>query len=339
MQRPELLITGANGEVGHALIHYLHRQGRYRVVALDLNPLAPHIAEHVDQFYQGSITDPTLLETLREQHCFSKIFHLAAILSSGGERNPSLAHEVNVNGSVHMLNLAHEHTRTSGSPCMFLFPSTIAAHGFREPSQKAPAGAVKEDEYLLPITIYGVNKLYIENLGRYYSETYNLLSEEGDTPKIDFRCVRYPGLISADSVPSGGTSDYGPEMLHAAAKGEPYESFVGEEARLPFMVMPDAIDALVGLSEAKREDLSRHVYNVTAFSVTAAEIRDQVLRLFPRAEIRFGKGGPRQMIVDSWPGDIDDSAARNDWGWKPKYELDAAFSEYLAPRITKRYQG
>ncbi len=138
-------------------------------------------------------------------------------------------------------------------------------------------------------------------------------------------------------MPSGGTSDYGPEMLHAAAKGEPYACFVREDARIPFMAMPDAVRGLLDLAHAPAENLSRRVYNITSFSLSAGQFRDRVLAAFPDAKISFEPDPARQEIIDSWPADLDDSAARLDWGWSPTYDADRAFSDYLIPNIRERY--
>ncbi len=155
---------------------------------------------------------------------------------------------------------------------------------------------------------------------------------------LDFRSLRFPGLISALTLPSGGTTDYGPEMLHAAAKREAYACFVREDTVLPFMVMPDAIAALLKLAEAPRDCLRRDVYNVTSFSLSAGEFREHVLKAFPHAEIGFVSDFRRQGIVDSWPAGLNDHAARRDWEWQPSYGKDRAFEEYLIPNIIKRYQ-
>jgi nucleoside-diphosphate-sugar epimerase len=155
---------------------------------------------------------------------------------------------------------------------------------------------------------------------------------------LDFRAIRFPGLISAFTVPSGGTSDYGPEMLHAAAKGEPYSCFVREDVRIPFMAMPDAVNSLLQLNEAPAGAISQRIYNVTSFSLSAGEFKDQVLNYFPDAEIKFQPDPKRQAIVNSWSADMDDSAARRDWNWSPEYNLDRAFEEYLVPNIKKRYE-
>jgi len=185
--------------------------------------------------------------------------------------------------------------------------------------------------------MYGCNKLYCEQLGRYYSERYKQLSAE-PVSRIDFRCVRFPGLISAVTMPSGGTSDYAPEMIHAAARGEPYTCFVRPDTRMPFMAMPDAISAMLRLAEAPRESLTRTAYNLTAFSPTAQEIHDAVLTAFPGAVVQWSTDVKRQSILDSWPEDVDDGAARRDWGFEPVYDFRRAFEAYLIPNVRERYK-
>jgi threonine 3-dehydrogenase len=187
--------------------------------------------------------------------------------------------------------------------------------------------------------MYGCNKLYCEQLGRYFSFYYRQLAAERIPSGVDFRCIRFPGLISAVTLPAGGTSDYASEMIHAAAQGQPYACFVGAHARLPFMAMPDGIKALVQLAAAPAEHLRQRVYNVTAFSVSAGGIRERVMRAFPQARIEFQPDVPRAAIVDSWPAEVDDSPARRDWNWSPEYDADRAFDEYLVPTITRYYRG
>jgi nucleoside-diphosphate-sugar epimerase len=184
--------------------------------------------------------------------------------------------------------------------------------------------------------MYGANKLYCEHLGRYYGRHYKQLAAD-KLGKVDFRCIRFPGLISADTVPSGGTSDYAPEMIHAAAKGEPYACFVRPDTRIPFMAMPDAVEAVLKLTAAPREKLSRVVYNIGAFAPSAGEVRAVVEAAFPAAKITTDVDVKRQAIVDSWPADVDDTAARADWGHAPRYGMREAFAEYLIPNIRSRY--
>ena len=332
-----VLISGANGEIGHSLInHYLKDPGTH-VVALDLRPSGEQYpASRVTQV-QGDILDQTLIQNLGKQFSFDTIFHLAALLSTGGEKNPLRAHQVNVEGSFNLLNTAREQSEQRGRSVTFIFPSTIAIYGIPTQSAKDAAGAVREDQFLAPITMYGTNKLYVENLGRYFTHYFRFLEESSAGNRIDFRAVRLPGIVSATTVPTGGTSDYGPEMLHAAAQGKTYNCFVTPEARLPFMVMPDAILALTSLAAAPQSALSQQIYNVTSFSLTAEEIRREVLKYFPNASIGYQVHPKRNSIVASWPGNTDDSAARKDWGWKPQFDKEAAFKNYLVPAIIERY--
>jgi nucleoside-diphosphate-sugar epimerase len=186
--------------------------------------------------------------------------------------------------------------------------------------------------------MYGCNKLYCEELGRYYARHYKQLSVDL-VPRVDFRSVRFPGLISATTMPAGGTSDYAPEMIHAAARSEPYACFVRPDTTIPFMAMPDAVRALTMLASTPRERLTRTAYNVTAFSRSASQIRDEVLARFPQAEITYKIDEKRQGIVDSWPADVNDRAARTDWGFRPEYDFDRAFREYLIPTISTYYRS
>jgi nucleoside-diphosphate-sugar epimerase len=185
--------------------------------------------------------------------------------------------------------------------------------------------------------MYGCNKLYCEQLGRYYAHHYKQLAAAPLSGRVDFRCVRFPGLISAVTLPSGGTSDYAPEMIHAAARGQRYDCFVRPDTRIPFMVMPDAVEALITLASAPRERLSRHAYNVAAFNPSAEEIREAVLRAFPDAQIDWDIDRQRQAILDSWPADVDDSAARREWDFAPRYDFQHALEDYLLPTIRERY--
>jgi threonine 3-dehydrogenase len=333
-----VLITGANGEVGHGLIEYFSAQKTCpEIITLDLNPLDDRLRPLVKASIVGNILDDSLLASLQNDYEIDTIFHLAALLSTTGERKPALAHEVNVEGTLKLLQMALDIGEKRGESVKFIYPSSIAAYGMPNLSIKAEAGKVAEDTFLQPITMYGCNKLYCEQLGRYFANHYQQLSDEKPV-YIDFRSLRFPGLISAFTVPSGGTSDFGPEMIHAAAKGEAYECFVREDSIIPFMAMPDAIKALIHLEAAPLKKLSREVYNVTAFSLTAGQFAERVKAEFPNAQISFLPSKGRQGIVDSWPADIDDAAARQDWGWSPEYGLERAFNDYLFPHIRERYK-
>jgi threonine 3-dehydrogenase len=333
-----VLVTGANGEIGHGLITFLGEQGKSKIVALDLQPIDESLQPYCYDCMQADILDELLLDHLFKEHGISTIYHLASILSTKAELNPELAHRVNIDGTLNLLRLASEQSQRSGQAVKFLYPSSIAVYGIPTVEVKRSLGPVREDDYNQPTTMYGCNKLYCESLGRYYSTKYRQLANDFDvTTRIDFRALRFPGLISALTVPTGGTSDYGPEMLHHAAQNIPYACFVRPDAQLPFMVMPDAIKSLLQLGAAPRNNLSRFVYNVTSFSPTAAEIQEITKAAFPHSEITFEPSPARQGIVDSWPATLDDSAARRDWGWVPEYGMDRAFKEYLIPAIQKRY--
>ena len=329
-------VTGAGGEVGYTLIHDLKKKG-YNIIATSLHDIEPELIKNVDKFYRLNISDKTGLSKIFEDHGFDVIFHLGSILSTGGEKKPELAIDVNTVGSINMLELTAAQSLKNKKSIIFIFPSTIAAYGMPDLETKKKAGAVKEEEYPHPITIYGVTKIFTENLGIYFSEHYRLLDNLDKGNLIDFRCVKYPGLLSPDTLPSGGTSDYGSEMIHNAAQGKDFECFVRPDTKIPFMAMEDAARAIIELSEMPKHKLKHRVYNISGFSVSAAEIAKEVIHLFPKANITYQPHGIRQGIVDSWPEDIDDSKAKHDWGWKPKYTFKMTFEEYLLPKIRQRY--
>ncbi|HEX7019044.1 MAG TPA: NAD-dependent epimerase/dehydratase family protein, partial [Gemmatimonadaceae bacterium] len=330
------LVTGAGGEIGHGLITRLAGSTR-PIVTIDLAPLDAGLRKLVHREFTGSITDTNLLERVLAEFEVDLIFHLAALLSTRSEFTPVTAHHVNVEGTLTLLEFAQREGESHGRDVRFLYPSSVAAYGLPDLATKARVGSIREDEWNTPRTMYGCNKLYCEHLGTYYARHYKQLTAEPHGGRVDFRCVRFPGLISAMTVPSGGTSDYAPEMIHAAAQGVPYACFVRPDTRIPFMAMPDGVEALLRLAAAPRERLQRTAYNVAAFNPAAAEIRDVVVRAFPDARITFEVDAKRQGIVDSWPADVDDGAARGDWGFEPRYDCARAFSEYLIPTIRSRY--
>jgi threonine 3-dehydrogenase len=337
MRTASVLVTGASGEIGHGLVAGLAAAGR-QIVTIDIAPLEPSLARLVRREFTGSITDTGLLERVLSEFEIDLVFHLAALLSTRSEFTPVTAHEVNVEGTLNLLEFAHHEGESHGRPVVFLYPSSIAAYGLPDLDTKMRVPRIVEDEWNVPTTMYGCNKLYCEHLGRYYARHYKQLAKESTAWRVDFRCVRFPGLISAMTMPSGGTSDYAPEMIHAAARGEPYGCFVRPDTRIPFMTMPDAIDALLRLASVERERLTRTAYNLTAFSPTAEEICNVVRKAFPAAKITWAVDEKRQRIVDSWPADVDDSAARRDWSFAPRYDFTRAFDEYLIPTIRERYR-
>ena len=337
MRTASVLVTGANGEIGHGLIARLAATG-WPIVTIDIAPLEPSLARLVRREFTGSITDRRLLERILSEFEIDLVFHLAALLSTRSEFTPITAHEVNVEGTLNLLEFAHHEGESHGRPVVFMYPSSIAAYGLPDLETKMRVRRVHEDEWNVPTTMYGCNKLYCEHLGRYYARHYKQLAKESMAGRVDFRCLRFPGLISAVTMPSGGTSDYAPEMIHAAARGVPYACFVRPDTCIPFMTMPDAIEELLRLAEVPRERLTRTAYNLTAFSPTAEEIRDVVMKAFPAAALSWNVDEKRQRIVDSWPADVDDTAARRDWGFAPRYDFSRAFDEYLIPTIRERYR-
>ncbi len=331
MKRPPIaLVTGAGGELGRVLLPELSRRG-FEVVALDLAALPRELAALCRETVQLNILDLPALQLLLRRHQPTLVFHLAALLSAHAERDPELAHRVNVEGALGLLKLCW---RLDPGPVRFLFPSSIAVYGLPDVAVKGEQGALKEWQWTTPRGVYGCNKLYCELMGTYLARRP---PARGEGDGLDFRSIRFPGLISAETLPTGGTTDYAPEMIHAAARGEAYSCFVREDSRLPFMTMPDAVEALLRLTEADAERLSTRVYNVRGFSCSAAEIRDEVLRSFPAARIAFEPRAERQAIVDSWPADVDDSRARRDFGLAPRHGLAEAFGDYLVPALRRRY--
>jgi len=292
-------------------------------------------AKRVSRAYTGSILDRGLLDAIQAEYAVDRIYHLAALLSARSEFTPVTAHEVNVTGTLNLLEFAMSQAHSHGRRVMFFYPSSIAAYGVPANIGDRP---LREHEYNTPTTMYGCNKLYCEHLGRYYAAYYKQLDAESHSDRIDFRAIRFPGLISALTIPSGGTSDYAAEMIHAAAKGDPYACFVRPGTRIPFMAMPDAVDAVLALAEAPAADLTRSVYNVSAFNPSAERIRELVTAAYPDAGITFEPDTRRQAIIDSWPDAVDDQAARDDWGLSPRYSLEPCFEDYLIPTITEIYR-
>jgi nucleoside-diphosphate-sugar epimerase len=318
------LITGAAGELGTAVLSKL-ADSSATIVAVDMNPefRSPH--KNVVTV-QGDLRDRSLMRNLFEQYSFNSVYHFAALLSSAAEKNPFLAQEVNVEASSFLIQLSYELGKAKSSPVKFIFPSSMAIYG--SPNPEDLKTSVKESQCLQPQTLYGVQKLYIEQLGTY-------LCKRSSSAFLDFRSLRYPGLISIETLPTGGTSDYAAEMLHSAFQGKPYSCFVSEHSRIPFMTMPDATRALLSLANFDSAKLTQRVYNVRGFAVSALELSAQVKKYFPTAQISFDPIEWRDQIVAFWPDDIDDSVAKRDWEWCPRHDLDSAFTDYFIPGLQK----
>ena len=337
MRKPVVLITGAGGEIGHGLVTRLAASGS-SIVTLDLAPLDRALAPLVAREFIGSITDTNVLERLLAEFEVDCVFHLAALLSTRAEFTPMAAHQVNVEGTLNLLEFAQKQGESHGRPVVFVYPSSIAAHGLPDLETKARAGRVREDDYTHPTTMYGCNKLYCEQLGRYYARHYKQLSADA-VRRVDFRCVRFPGLISAVTTavrrhvglragddPRGGARR-AVRLFRPPGHDDSVHGDAGRRGR--------AADAGVGAARAPDAD---GIQCQRVQSVRAAEIRDVVLKAFPDATITFKVDDKRQGIVDSWPADVDDSAARRDWGFSPAYDFDRAFREYLIPTIRQRYR-
>lgn len=340
-RNPATLVTGANGEFGHGLIRALHAAGDHDIVALDVRDLDASLRPFCRDVFVGDIVDEQLLTRLLATYEINTIYHLAALLSTRAEFTPEAAHLVNVNGTMNLLHLAQQQAASHGRSVKFMFPSSIAVYGIRTIDTKRTAEPLRENQFLEPTTMYGCNKLACEHLGRYYAKHYRQLAKDrvDGEGRLDFRSIRFPGVISAFTIPSGGTSDYAPEMIHAAAKGEAYACFVREDATIPFITMPGAIDALIRLANADATDLSRCVYNIGGFSPSAQDVADLVRAHFPEAEISFVPDVQRQAIVDTWPERVNDDAARHDWGYAPSHTLKSAFDDYLIPNIRANYEN
>ena len=220
MRTPSVLVTGANGEIGHGLITQLAQTGR-SIVTLDIAPLEPALARLVRREFTGSIIDKRRCSSASSPEFeVDLVFHLAALLSTRSEFTPITAHQVNVEGTLNLLEFAQHEGESHGRPVIFLYPSSIAAYGLPDlDDQGARRPGAARTNATRRRTMYGCNKLYCEHLGRYYAKFYKQLAADPHAGRVDFRCVRFPGLISALTVPSGGTSDYAPEMIHAAAQG------------------------------------------------------------------------------------------------------------------------
>ena len=327
---PVTLITGAAGEIGQALLRRLAEAPGDPIVTVDLRPLSAGGPGHPHRrHFQGDILDPALWEELLPEYRPTLIFHLAAILSTRAESVPVLAHRVNADGAARLVAMAAD-LATPDEPIRFVFPSSIAVYGLPSREAKEAAAPVGEDEHLDPATLYGAQKLYVERLGA----TIERLGGG-----LDFRAVRLPGLISSDTLPQGGTSDWAPELIHAAARGEPYSCFVNREARLPFCAMPDAVEGILRLAFRAKASLTRSAYNLGGPSLSAVEIVARVARDFPDLEVRFRLDRARDRIVASWPAAVDDGAARRDFGFAPEHDQETLFSRYLIPGIRRRYTG
>lgn len=302
----KILVTGALGQIGSELVTALRKKyGAQNVIASDVKDHAPDF----QPYEKLNVLDKQALAALIKKHDIKVIHHLAAILSAAGEKNPQLCFDVNIIGLYNVLEVAREL-----GVKQIICPSSIAVFGPETPRDLTPQQTV-----ILPKTMYGVSKAAGELICDYYVAKFGL----------DVRGLRYPGLISYKTLPGGGTTDYAVEIFYEAIKHKKYTCFLSANTVLPMMYMPDAIRGTLELAEADFSKLKNHSnFNFAAISFSCAEIAAEIKKHIPEFEIEY-KPDFRQAIADSWPKSIDDLQARQQWGWKPEYDLAKMTSDML----------
>ncbi|GMU65417.1 MAG: UDP-glucose 4-epimerase [Acidobacteriota bacterium] len=309
-----ILVTGALGQIGSELVPALRaRHGEDAVVASDIR--VPSGSATDGPFEVLDVTNFRQLQDLVRRQEIGTIFHLAALLSATAEERPHVAWEINMGGLYKVLEVARENR------CALFHPSSIAAFG-----PGTPRVATPQDTLQRPNTIYGVTKVAGELLCDYYAKRFG----------VDIRGLRFPGLISHVAPPGGGTTDYAVAIFYDALKYGRYECFLGPETRLDMMYMPDAIRAVVELMDADGTRLvHRNAFNLAAVNFTPEELAVEIRKHLPGFTIEYDVDPVRQAIADSWPQSLDDSAARAEWGWRPRYDLAAMTADMLAKLRTK----
>lgn len=310
MQKDKILVIGASGQIGVELTMALRQiYGNANVIASDLREQNP-LLEGTGPYVALDVMNKEMLHVQVIRQGITQIYLLAAILSATGEKNPNLAWNLNMQGLLNVLDIAREEQLHK-----VYWPSSIAVFGPTSPRQACPQQTIIE-----PITVYGISKYAGEFWCNYYHQRYG----------VDVRSLRYPGLISYKSAPGGGTTDYAVEIFHEAREQKRYTCFLEKDTYLPMMYMPDAIRATVELMEAPAQKISvRHSYNISAMSFSPAEIAASIQQHIPDFEVSY-RPDYRQAIANSWPQSIDDSVARNDWGWQEEYDLEKMTADMLA---------
>lgn len=306
MSKEKILLTGAGGQIGTALSAALRKvYGEDNVLGSDIkrNPA------NEGPFVMLDIINTQRIAEVIDDFKITQIYHLAAILSANGEWRPRKTWNVNLNSTLSLFDLAKEKKINK-----IFFPSTIAVFGTTTPRQNTP-----QHTSLEPTTVYGISKLSGELWSQYYFKRYGL----------DIRSVRYPGIISYETMPGGGTTDYAVEIFHKAIQEKKYECFLKEDTYLPMLYMPDAIKGTLQLMETEADKIKiRTAYNLAAMSFSPAELADEIKKHIPDFAISY-QPDFRQAIADSWSQSIDDSAARADWGWSPKYDLASMTADMI----------
>lgn len=307
----KILVTGALGQIGSELTMGLRKiYGNENVIASSRRTKEGH-----DELMESGvfeildIVDGEKITEVVKKHKIDTIINLAAVLSAVGEQNPQAAWNVNMNGLYNILEVAREEN------CAVFTPSSIAAFGPSTPADNTPQDTIQR-----PNTMYGVTKVAGELLCDYYYQKFN----------VDTRGVRFPGLISYETLPGGGTTDYAVHIYYEALKDKKYSSFIAKGTKMDMMYMPDALKAITQLLEADPAKLiHRNAFNVTAMSFEPEEIAASIKKFIPEFELDYDVDPVRQAIADSWPNSLDDSAAREQWGWDPEYDLDAMTEDML----------
>jgi len=315
----KVLVTGGTGQIGSELVPALRERhgGENVVLGVHRRPPSDDLKDS-GPYERVDVTDKKSIENSVDIHNIDTIYHMAAILSAAGESNPWLAWDVNMNGTYNVLEVAREREMVR-----IFVPSSIAAFGPETPRDNTP-----QETVLKPRTMYGLTKVAGELLCNYYFEKFDL----------DVRGVRYPGIISYKTPPGGGTTDYAVEIFYEALKHEEYTCFLREDSTLPMMYMPDCIKATLDLMDADRSRLKHHTdFNLAAISFSPKELAEEIKRHIPGFKIYYSPDS-RQSIADSWPKTIDDSAAREEWGWKPSFDL-ASMTEDMLMNLRIRYQA
>ena len=299
---PKILIIGACGQIGTELTQKLRKiYGTENVIASDIRKLNVDVVNS-GPFEVINALDFNQIEHLVEVHQITDVYLMAALLSATAEKNPAFAWDLNMNSLFHVLNLAK-----AGKIKKIFWPSSIAVFGPTTPKENTPQYTIME-----PSTVYGISKQSGERWCEYY---HNLFG-------VDVRSIRYPGLISWSSPPGGGTTDYAVDICHKALENQSYECFLSAETKMPMMYMDDAIAATIQIMQAPAEQIKiRSSYNLAAMSFTPTEIAAEIQKHIPDFTISYAPDF-RQKIADSWPASIDDSRAREDWGWNHHFALD-----------------